>query len=110
VNKVQDGQKAEKKHAGGEFERQDAYLYGHPQGRKKRFRSPAEFFPHLLWLASDKEDDPINCSCKICSPEEKGDVAEEPVREQPVKVEAPIKKEMKPIPLPAAAKSKIILL
>ncbi|KAI9851933.1 MAG: hypothetical protein M1838_002371 [Thelocarpon superellum] len=51
-------------------ERLDAYLYGHPGGRKKRYRSPADFFPHLLWLATDPEGDPGNCGCKLCSPEE----------------------------------------
>lgn len=39
-------------------------------GRKKRYRSPADFFPHLLWLATDKDGNPNNCACKICSPEE----------------------------------------
>ncbi|KAL1617773.1 hypothetical protein SLS56_010837 [Neofusicoccum ribis] len=56
--------KASKNHAGGGHDRQDAYLYGHPMGRKKRYRSPADFFPHLLWLATDKDGDPNNCSCK----------------------------------------------
>lgn len=64
-----ESKKEKGKHAAGVFERQDAYLYGHPQGRKKRFRSPADFFPHLLWLAVDQEGDPVNCSCKICSPD-----------------------------------------
>ncbi|QDS73471.1 hypothetical protein FKW77_009006 [Venturia effusa] len=59
-----------KNHAGGGHDRQDAYLYGHPLGRKKRFRSPADFFPHLLWLVTDAKTDPKNCSCKICSPDE----------------------------------------
>ncbi|KAI9713276.1 MAG: hypothetical protein M1820_001263 [Bogoriella megaspora] len=59
-----------KSHAGGGHDRQDAYLYGHPLGRKKRFRSPADFFPHLLWLTTDESGDPDNCSCKICAPDE----------------------------------------
>ncbi|KAI6863863.1 hypothetical protein KC334_g20354, partial [Hortaea werneckii] len=59
-----------KNHAGGANDRQDAYLYGHPSGRKKRFRSPADFFPHLLWLSTDESGDPDNCGCKICSPED----------------------------------------
>lgn len=58
-----------KTHAAGGSDRQDAYLYGHPLGRKKRFRSPADFFPHLLWLCTDEAGDPDNCTCKICSPE-----------------------------------------
>lgn len=59
-----------KTHAAGGNERQDAYLYGHPIGRKKRYRSPADFFPHLLWLSTDETGDPGNCGCKICSPED----------------------------------------
>lgn len=62
--------KTVKNHAGGGNERQDAYLYGHPVGRKKRFRSPNDFYPHLFWLATDEEGDPDNCACKICCPEE----------------------------------------
>lgn len=59
-----------KTHAGGGNDRQDAYLYGHPTGRRKRFRSPADFFPHLLWLCTDESGDSDNCGCKICSPED----------------------------------------
>jgi hypothetical protein len=59
-----------KTHAAGGNDRQDAYLYGHPMGRKKRYRSPADFFPHLLWLGVDETGDPDNCSCKICCPED----------------------------------------
>lgn len=62
--------KATKNHAAGSNERQDAYLYGHPLGRRKRYRSPAEFFPHLLWLCTDESGDVDNCSCKLCCPEE----------------------------------------
>ncbi|KAI8593636.1 hypothetical protein BDZ88DRAFT_403234 [Geranomyces variabilis] len=40
----------------------DAYLYGHPSG--KRFRSPAEFQPHLVWLAIG--DPSIRCTCQHC--------------------------------------------
>ncbi len=63
-------QKSTTNHAKGPTDRQDAYLYGHPLGRKKRYRSPADFFPHLLWLVTDEAGDPGNCTCKICSPEE----------------------------------------
>ncbi|KAI4727104.1 hypothetical protein E4T49_05137 [Aureobasidium sp. EXF-10728] len=65
-----EGEPKTKTHAGGGNERQDAYLYGHPLGRKKRFRSPGDFYPHLLWLATDPEADSDNCACKICCPEE----------------------------------------
>lgn len=60
--------RSETTHAAGGMERQDAYLYGHPQGRKKRYRSPTEFFEHLIWLAADPHGDPRNCACKICAP------------------------------------------
>lgn len=69
----EEGEKAEKStknHAGGGHDRQDAYLYGHPSGPKKRYRSPGDFFPHLFWLATDEAGDTENCSCKVCTPEE----------------------------------------
>ncbi|KAL8872771.1 MAG: hypothetical protein Q9174_001662, partial [Haloplaca sp. 1 TL-2023] len=62
----------------------DAYLYGHPHGRKKRYRSPGDFFPHLLWLATDENGDPDNCSCKFCAPDDLQ------VFEKPEKVKAPV--------------------
>ena len=39
-------------------------LYGHPSGEE--FRSPAEFLPHLKWLAFDTTGDVANCDCKFC--------------------------------------------
>ena len=51
-------------------QRRDLYLYGHPGGRKKRFRSPSDFLPHLLWLATDESGDKRNCACKVCVPDE----------------------------------------
>ncbi|KAF2690481.1 hypothetical protein K458DRAFT_106099 [Lentithecium fluviatile CBS 122367] len=60
--------KAVKNHSGGGHDRQDAYLYGYPKGPRKRFRSPIEFFPHLLWLSTDETSDYQNCTCRICSP------------------------------------------
>nr|XP_023907868.1 uncharacterized protein LOC112019581 [Quercus suber] len=59
-----------KTHAAGGNDRQDAYLYGHPQGRRKRYRSPVDFFPHLLWLCTDESGNPDNCTCRVCCPEE----------------------------------------
>lgn len=88
------------KHAAGPYERQDAYLYGHPQGRKKRYRSPADFFPHLIWLATDKENDRRNCSCKICSPD-----GDEETQVETVKAEV-VKKEVKP-PAPIVMKGNL---
>ena len=92
------GVKTTKTHAGGGNERQDAYLYGHPLGRKKRFRSPADFYAHLYWLATDESGDPDNCACKICTPEEfeepkvvvlKKEVKQEPKIEPIKTVEVP---------------------
>ncbi|ESZ90578.1 hypothetical protein SBOR_9029 [Sclerotinia borealis F-4128] len=81
-NKLEAEQKKEKgKHAAGAYERQDTYLYGHPQGRKKRYRSPADFFPHVLWLSTDKDGDPRNCSCKVCSPFGEDDPQEETTKQ-----------------------------
>jgi len=78
-----------KTHAGGGNDRQDAYLYGHPAGRRKRFRSPADFFPHLLWLCTDESGDPDDCGCKICSPED----LENAIPGAKARVERPIKQE-----------------
>ncbi|KAK1821233.1 hypothetical protein LTR12_004290 [Friedmanniomyces endolithicus] len=76
-----------KTHAAGGNDRQDAYLYGHPAGRKKRYRSPADFFPHILWLLTDESGDPDNCGCKLCSPEE----LEAAIPGAKVKTEKPVK-------------------
>ncbi|RUP48465.1 hypothetical protein BC936DRAFT_144526 [Jimgerdemannia flammicorona] len=44
--------------------RRDTYLFGHPTGQ--RFRSPNEFLPHLVWLATVASRDPRDCTCKYC--------------------------------------------
>ncbi|KAG9229329.1 transcription-silencing protein Clr2-domain-containing protein [Amylocarpus encephaloides] len=93
VDKINGDKKEKGKHAGGVYERQDAYLYGHPQGRKKRFRSPADFFHHMIWLSWDQEGDNRNCSCKFCSP----DGSDDEVVEDAPKIESPMKKETKPV-------------
>ncbi|KAA8571182.1 hypothetical protein EYC84_000520 [Monilinia fructicola] len=81
-NKLEAEQKKDKgKHAAGAYERQDTYLYGHPHGRKKRYRSPADFFPHVLWLSTDEDGDPRNCSCKICSPFGEDDLQDDTTRQ-----------------------------
>lgn len=104
-DKMADEKKKDKgRHAAGTYERQDAYLYGHPDGRKKRFRSPADFFPHLLWLAVDKEDNPDNCSCKLCSPD--GDIAasEEVIKASKLELDnKQVKNEPKSAPISTAA-------
>ncbi|KAG4301303.1 hypothetical protein PCANB_002554 [Pneumocystis canis] len=45
-------------------ERRDTFLFGHPKGI--RFRSPAEFSPHLLWIAQSKTHSRGECPCKYC--------------------------------------------
>ncbi|KAG4305408.1 hypothetical protein PORY_000964 [Pneumocystis oryctolagi] len=45
-------------------ERRDTFLFGHPKGI--RFRSPAEFSPHLLWIAQSKTHARGECPCKYC--------------------------------------------
>lgn len=42
-----------------------AYLYGHPKDVRARYRTPAEFVPHLLWLISNSTDR-NDCSCQFC--------------------------------------------
>ncbi|ORY62898.1 uncharacterized protein BCR38DRAFT_217095 [Pseudomassariella vexata] len=50
--------------------RSDYYLYGYPEGKKpKPFRSPNDFFPHLLWLAGGSGDKSL-CSCVLCNPDQ----------------------------------------
>ncbi|KAL6719220.1 hypothetical protein ACLMJK_003457 [Lecanora helva] len=44
------------------------FLYGYPFDRKKRYRTPKEFFPHLLWLAEGKSEEHTDCECKHCCP------------------------------------------
>ncbi|KAF2790446.1 hypothetical protein K505DRAFT_327578 [Melanomma pulvis-pyrius CBS 109.77] len=95
-----DGQtKAVKTHSGGGHDRQDAYLYGYPKGPKKRFRSPQQFFPHLLWLSTDESGDHENCACQICSPMQLE--IEKPAVKQEIKPDPAIKKENVPSPTPS---------
>jgi hypothetical protein len=51
---------------GGGKPRRDTYLYGHPKGPRKRFRSPMDFAPHVKWLSFDKTKNPANCGCNAC--------------------------------------------
>ncbi|GET02786.1 hypothetical protein RCL_jg11749.t1 [Rhizophagus clarus] len=48
-----------KKYPKKKEERTDYYLFG-----RHKFRSPNEFYPHLLWLISDKSG---QCHCKYCT-------------------------------------------
>ena len=68
AEKAKSSKKAEKKgdHDAGAGE---AYLYGFPLGRKKRYRTAKEFFPHLMWLAEDKSEEYGDCTCKHCAPD-----------------------------------------
>ena len=90
----------------GAADRQDTYLYGHPFGRKKRYRSPADFFNHLLWLAEDETGDHDNCTCKICAPDDiqcADDLFPELLKE--AKKES--KKESKQTPKPATSATEV---
>ncbi|QSL66420.1 hypothetical protein MERGE_000800 [Pneumocystis wakefieldiae] len=53
-----------KKYSDSRQERRDTFLFGHPKGI--RFRSPAEFSPHLLWIAQSKTHARGECLCKYC--------------------------------------------
>ncbi|WPH04551.1 Hypothetical protein R9X50_00744300 [Acrodontium crateriforme] len=88
-----------KNHAAGGNDRQDAYLYGHPIGRKKRFRSPVDFFPHLYWLCTDESGDQDNCACRYCCPDDMADY----MPGAKIKAEKSTKPEADPKPPMAAA-------
>ncbi|KAK7997263.1 hypothetical protein PG989_005303 [Apiospora arundinis] len=50
--------------------RLDYYLYGYPHGNKpKAFRSPNDFFPHLIWIVGGSKDKAL-CSCQLCNPDQ----------------------------------------
>jgi hypothetical protein len=91
-----------KNHSGGGHDRQDAYLYGYPKGPRKRYRSPADFFPHLLWLCTDDDSDYQNCTCKMCSPVQL-DLERAPARSEPPAVvkREPLRNPIVLIPAPA---------
>ncbi|KAF8421662.1 transcription-silencing protein Clr2-domain-containing protein [Tirmania nivea] len=42
------------------------YLFGHPDGPKKRYKNPQEFLLHLMWLAADRDHRKANCGCMFC--------------------------------------------
>ncbi|KAH4292519.1 hypothetical protein HBH98_152800 [Parastagonospora nodorum] len=117
-----DGQaKTVKNHSGGGHDRQDAYLYGYPKGPRKRYRSPADFFPHLLWLCTDENSDYQNCTCKMCSvvqldeerPVVKAEIKTEPStmmkREtsQPAHVQGPVANRNPVVAAPAPARRSV---
>ncbi|KAI4200371.1 MAG: hypothetical protein LQ346_002381 [Caloplaca aetnensis] len=91
----------------------DAYLYGHPHGRKKRYRSPGDFFPHLLWLATDESADADNCSCKFCAPDDI-QVFEKPDKPKPPepvkKPESPMRKDSLPPKMPAVGTKPMVII
>lgn len=84
-----------KSHAAAGAERNDAYLFGHPGGRSKKYRSPQEFFPHLLWLVTDREGNASNCSCKLCFPEKRG-IVEGNDDDDTIEIAPPVNREEKP--------------
>lgn len=47
----------------GKFRRSGFELFGNPRGR---FRRPADFRPHLIWLACGGEASGRSCSCLVC--------------------------------------------
>ena len=58
-------------------DRREFFLYGHPGGRRKRYKTPVEFLPHLVWLATDESGDPENCGCLVCTPNDMTAAADE---------------------------------
>lgn len=50
--------------------RHDYYLYGHVGGPTKRYRSPAEFLPHLCYLMKSTKEtaNQFGCGCQFCCP------------------------------------------
>jgi len=42
------------------------YLFGHPDGPKRRYKNVIEFLPHLMWLAADRAHKKANCACIFC--------------------------------------------
>lgn len=91
-------EKNTKNHAGGGHDRQDAYLYGHPGGRRRRYRSPADFFPHLLWLVASESGDEKDCGCKICAPDE---IQPDEDKAKPKRKKVDIVEKPSPAPAPA---------
>jgi hypothetical protein len=57
----------------------DVYLHGYSSSSAQKFRSPAEFFPHLLWLVTGYG----TCGCKYC-PTDGTDRAIDSLRSSPV--------------------------
>ncbi|KAI0022386.1 hypothetical protein F4780DRAFT_777765 [Xylariomycetidae sp. FL0641] len=72
----------------------DRYLYGHKKrdGKIVNFRSPEEFFPHLVWLATLREG---QCSCLHCHIEDKASRQKEKAKAGPA-----LKKLSAPTPAP----------
>jgi hypothetical protein len=103
-----DGQaKTVKNHSGGGHDRQDAYLYGNPKGPRKRYRSPADFFPHLLWLCTDESTDYQNCTCKMCSPVQLD--VEKPAVKSEVKMEPAVALKKEGVPQTAASAPGVVV-
>ncbi|KAI1211038.1 uncharacterized protein F4807DRAFT_48111 [Annulohypoxylon truncatum] len=92
--------------------RNDTFLYGYPehedekekkktkkQAALKCFRTPSDFFDHLLWLITDATNDGKNCCCRFCKP---SSVSKEEAQEAtPSSLSQP-----KSVPVPAHLTSK----
>ncbi|KAK9243358.1 hypothetical protein V1506DRAFT_544732 [Lipomyces tetrasporus] len=46
-------------------DKHETCIFGHPSGRK--FRSPQEFAPHAIWMATSPDHDRSQCKCELCS-------------------------------------------
>ena len=65
---VKKGKKEKSESKSKKAKLEECYLYGYPYGRKQRYRTPKEFFPHLWWLCEGKSDEHTDCECKHCCP------------------------------------------
>ena len=65
---VKKGKKEKSESKSKKLKLEECYLYGYPFGRKQRFHTPKEFFPHLWWLCEGKSDEHTDCECKHCCP------------------------------------------
>ncbi len=89
----------------------EAWLYGYPLGRKRRYKSAVEFFPHLLWLAEGKSDDHTDCACRYCAPEWIQEVKPLPGRDTfgPAKGVPAVRKAAAPVKQPIAANPQVVI-
>lgn len=77
----------------------DTYLYGHPKGPRKRYRSAADFQPHFVWMATDPNRNPENCRCRVCSGRAPPDTPEPPNSPTPLRNIPAATAREKPVPV-----------